>query len=138
MLIAEAMTSRPVTLTTSATAKQAATQMRENEIGDVLVVNRSGALCGIVTDRDIAVRVIGEGRKATTPLKEVCTPDPLSINGDEGLEQAVAVMRENAIRRLPVVDGQNKPVGVITLGDAAVKLDDHSVLAAISKAPPNN
>jgi CBS domain-containing protein len=138
MLVAEAMTSHPVTLTPSATAKTAAASMRENGIGDVLVCDRSGHVQGIVTDRDIATRVAAEGRRPTAKLKDICTTEPVTISASAGLEQAVQVMCENAIRRLPVVDKDDKVVGVISLGDAAMKLDDHSVLADISRAPANN
>ena len=138
MLVAEAMTSNPVTLTPSSTVKQAATEMRENDIGDVLVVNRSGDVCGIVTDRDIALRVTGAGKGSTTKLKDICTPDPVSVSGNEALERAVDLMREHDVRRLPVMDSQGKLVGVVSLGDAAMRLDQNSALANISKAPPNN
>lgn len=111
--------------------------MRENDIGDVLVVDKSRQLCGIVTDRDIALRVAAEGKRGTAKLKDICTPDPMTIDATQGLDQAVDMMREHDIRRLPVIDGKGKLVGVVSLGDAAIKLDGNSVLAAISKAPPN-
>jgi CBS domain-containing protein len=138
MLVAEAMTDHPVHLGPSATAKRAADEMRKNDIGDVLVVDRSGNLCGIVTDRDIALRVAGGNKRPTAKLKDICTPDPLSIGATEGLESAVQMMRDNNVRRLPVMDGKGKTVGVVSLGDAAIRLDENSVLASISKAPPNN
>jgi CBS domain-containing protein len=138
MLVAEAMTSHPITLTPSATVKQAAAKMRENDIGDVLVVDRSGQLCGIVTDRDITLRVAGDGKRPTAKLEDICTSDPVAITGNEALERAVEMMCEHDVRRLPVIDGKGKLVGVVSLGDAAMKLDQGSILADISKAPPNN
>ncbi len=138
MLVAEAMNSNPVTLPPTATARQAAQAMRDNDIGDVLVVDRQGRLQGIVTDRDIAVRGVAEG-KTSAKLKDVSTPEPICIGPMEPLEDAAEVMRRNAIRRLPVVDGDDgKVMGVVSLGDLAIKLDDRSALAEISKAPPND
>src|SRR4051794_21758929 len=123
MLVAEAMTSHPVTLTPGATVKQAANTMRENDIGDVLIVDRKGQLQGIVTDRDIAVRVMADGKGGSAKLKDICTPTPVTISPSVGLEQAVELMRDNAIRRLPVVDEEGKPVGVVSLGDASLRMD---------------
>src|SRR5947208_2229880 len=104
MLVAEAMTSHPVTLPPSAPAKKAAAAMRDNGIGDVLVVKRGGELCGIVTDRDLTMRVVAEGRRMTAKLQDVCTPAPITISASEGLERAVETMEQNAIRRIPVTD----------------------------------
>jgi CBS domain-containing protein len=137
MLVAEAMTSHPVTLTPSATVKTAATTMRDKDIGDVLIVDRSGTLQGIVTDRDIATRVAAEGKRSTAKLKDICTPDPITIAPSAGLERAVEIMREHAVRRLPVCGEDRKPIGVVSLGDAAIRMDDRSVLADITRAPGN-
>jgi CBS domain-containing protein len=136
MLVAEAMTSHPVTLPPSATVADAAAAMRDSDIGDVLVVDGSGTLCGIVTDRDIAVRVAAEGRKSTTKLKTVLSEEVATVTTMDPLERAVEVMCERAVRRLPVVN-DGAVVGVISLGDLAHQLDRDSVLADISAAPPN-
>lgn len=138
MLVAEAMTSHPVTVPMSATAARAAAAMRDNDIGDVLVVDRSGRLQGIVTDRDIAVRLAAEGRKPTAKIKDACSTDVCTIGPMDGVDNAVEVMRSHALRRLPVVDDDGKPLGVLSLGDAAHYLDPNSALAAISHAPPNH
>lgn len=136
MLVAEAMTSDPVTLPPTATAARAAAVMRDNDIGDVLVVDRGGALCGIVTDRDIVTRVAAEGRKPTTKLKAVLSEDVVTITSMDALERAVELMRERVVRRLPVVNGA-AVVGVVSLGDLAHQLDRDSALADISAAQPN-
>ena len=138
MLVAEAMTTHPITLPPGAPAKRAAAAMRDNGIGDVLVVKRGGQLLGIVTDRDIAVRSVGEGRRMTTKLEEICTQEPVTITANEGLEQAVETMKQNKVRRVPVVDNDGKAIGVVSLGDAATRLDEDSALADISRAPANN
>jgi CBS domain-containing protein len=136
MLVAEAMTSHPVTLPPSATVARAAAAMRDSDIGDVLVMDRGGALCGIVTDRDIAVRVAAEGRKPSTKLEAVLSEEVVTVTSMDTLERAVELMRERAVRRLPVVN-DDAVVGVVSLGDLAHELDRDSALADISAAPPN-
>jgi CBS domain-containing protein len=114
----------------------AARVMRDSDIGDVIVIE-GGSVCGIVTDRDIVVRGIASGKDpATTRLGEICSKDVTTMSSDTPVEEAVRLMRDRAIRRLPVVDG-DRPVGVVSLGDLAVERDPSSALADISEAPPN-
>jgi len=137
MLVAEAMTSHPVSLPPTATAKKAAAAMRDNDIGDVLVVEKNGQLRGIVTDRDLVVRVAAEG-KTTSKLADVCSGDMWTVGPMDGLEQAVETMREHAVRRLPVIDENEKVIGVISFGDVARHMDEKSAIARISQAQPNH
>jgi CBS domain-containing protein len=133
---------RPISLPPSATVREAAALMRERDIGDVLVMDDSGALTGIVTDRDMVVRVLaGGGDPDKTTLAEACTKDPVTIDATDTLEDAATVMREHAFRRLPVVAGGESTVrGVISLGDVAMHIEKSGaqpVLAEISRAPAN-
>jgi CBS domain-containing protein len=133
--VAEIMTSRPVTLTSGSTVAEAAKAMRDSDIGDVIVLE-DAKVCGIVTDRDIVVRAIADGRDpSTTELRDICTDDVTTISPDRPADEAVRLMRERAIRRLPVVEG-DRPVGVVSLGDLAIERDPSSALADISEAPP--
>jgi len=137
MKIREVMTLNPVTLEASTPVMKAAEAMRENDIGDV-VVRYDGKLCGIVTDRDIVVRVLATGKdpKATT-LESVCSHDMLTLSPDQDTADAIRLMRERAIRRLPVVEN-NKLLGIVSLGDLACVLDPHSTLGDISSASPSH
>jgi CBS domain-containing protein len=110
--------------------------MRENDIGDV-VVEKDGKLCGIVTDRDIVVRAIAEGKNVeTTDLESICSRDVTSISPDESDDVAVRLMREKSIRRLPVVENR-RVIGIVSLGDLAVEKDPRSVLGQVSAAKGN-
>jgi CBS domain-containing protein len=110
--------------------------MRDSDIGEVIVVE-GGNLFGIVTDRDIVVRGIASDKDpSTTRLDEICSRDLATVSSDTPVEDAVRIMRDKAIRRLPVVEA-GKPVGVVSIGDLAVERDPVSTLADISKAPPN-
>jgi len=133
------MTPNPAIVSLQTSLAQAAGLMRERQTGDVLVADGGGALYGIVTDRDIVIRAVADGMDpAMTPVQAVVTPSPISIGPDDNPAQAVALMREHAIRRLPVVDEQGTPVGIVSLGDLAIDRDERSVLADISAALPNN
>jgi CBS domain-containing protein len=130
------MTPNPRTLPSTATVADAARTMRDEDVGAVLDVDRN-QLRGIVTDRDIAVRVVAEGKdpQAMT-LDAMCTGDVITIAPDDSVDDALRVMSEHAVRRVPVVEN-GKPVGIVSIGDLAVDRDRESVLADISAAPPN-
>jgi CBS domain-containing protein len=136
--VREVMSSNPQTCADSSSVRQAAELMRNNNIGDVIVIKEDGSVCGVVTDRDITVRAVADGRDPDrTPLADICSRDVLSIEPDADVEDAVRMMRDNAIRRLPVCDG-GRAVGVVSIGDLALDLDPRSALADISAAAPNS
>jgi signal-transduction protein with cAMP-binding, CBS, and nucleotidyltransferase domain len=112
--------------------------MRDSDIGDVIVLDDSQSVCGIVTDRDITVRAVAEGRDpSSTKLGDICSRDLQSLGPDASVGDAVRLMTDQAIRRLPIIDG-GKPVGIVSLGDLATTHDPESGLADISSAPANN
>jgi CBS domain-containing protein len=132
--VKEVMTTRPITLDRDASLVEAARVMRDRGIGDVIVVEGEDAE-GIVTDRDIVIRGVAEGADPnTTRLGQVVSGDLTSVAPDDPVERAIALMREKAVRRLPVLEG-GKPVGVVSLGDLAIQRDADSVLADISDEP---
>lgn len=135
--VREVMNKKPIKLDRSAAVVEAARQMRAASVGAVLVAT-DGRLAGIVTDRDIAVRVVAQGRDpSTTPLADVCSCELTTLSPDDDIDHAIEVMRSKAVRRLPVVDSSNQPVGIVSLGDLALERDPHSVLGRISAAAPN-
>ena len=134
--VQDVMTPDPITLPLSAPLIDAAKTMRDVGIGDVVVVDGDEVL-GIVTDRDIVVRGIADGCDAqSTTLIDICSRDLTTVSPDDQVGTAVRLMRENAIRRLPVV-ARGRPVGIVTLGDLALEQDRGSALADVSAAPPN-
>jgi len=135
--VREIMTENPVTLPRSASISEAAKRMRDDDIGDVIVMD-DGDMCGLVTDRDIVVRAVAEGADPQfTKVDEICTHELVTVGPDDSLQQTVRLMRERAVRRVPVVDG-GRPVGIVSLGDLAIELDERSGLADISAAESNN
>jgi CBS domain-containing protein len=135
--VRDLMTADPIVLDADATVAEAARCMRDRDVGDVLV-RSEGRLCGIVTDRDLVVRCLADegADPRRQPLAELCTQDLLTLPPDADVEEAVQLMQENAIRRIPIVDGE-QPVGIVSLGDVAIARDRRSCLGEISAAPPN-
>jgi CBS domain-containing protein len=135
-VVREVMSIDPVSLRSDAPFIDAAKIMEAAGVGDVMVNDGKG-VCGIVTDRDIVVRGIAKGRDpATTPLSEICSQELTTVSPDTPIETAVDLMRQKAIRRLPVLQ-DGSAVGIISIGDLAVDRDPKSALADISVAPPN-
>jgi CBS domain-containing protein len=117
--VSEVMTRGVDPVDPSATVQEAATQMAELDVGAVFVGTEE-QLEGVLTDRDIIVRVVVEGRNAAeVPAREAMSPNIFSCKADDSVESAFAEMRERQIRRMPVLDEEGKPVGVVTLSDLA-------------------
>jgi CBS domain-containing protein len=135
--VRDVMTSELATVESSASAVEAAAAMRDNETG-AIIVSDGDQVHGIVTDRDIVIRAIADGRDpGDVKVEEICSTEVATLSPDEPIERAVARMREHDVRRLPVVE-DGRPVGIISLGDLAIERDSDSVLADISAAPANN
>ncbi|HSK07209.1 MAG TPA: CBS domain-containing protein [Acidimicrobiia bacterium] len=136
--IEQVMTKSPRTVAETASVREAAAIMRDANIGDVLVTRNDGTVCGIVTDRDLTVNVVAEGRDPNSvTVEDVCSHHIESVASGDPVDRAVGLMRDRAIRRLPVIDDGNL-VGIVSLGDLAIERDPESALADISEAPPNN
>ena len=135
--IREVMTKDPITIEESATVAEAAKAMRQADIGPTLITSNN-KLRGIVTDRDIAVRVVAEGQDPTSVKAiDIATTNLQTVSPDAEAGDAVRLMKENNIRRVVVVEN-DQPVGIVSIGDLAIALDPNSVLADISSEPPNN
>lgn len=132
----EIMTPDPRTVDATDTIADAARVMRDSDIGDVVVVE-DGQVSGIVTDRDIVIRAVADARDSgSTTVADVCTTGVETIEPDASLDDAVRLMREKNIRRLPVTKN-GRPVGIVSLGDLAVEREPDSALADISAASPD-
>jgi CBS domain-containing protein len=135
--IRDVMTPNPITLPGSATALDAAKQMRDGNVGTVLVAE-GDKVTGILTDRDIVLRAVADGRNPSeVKVVDIATSNPRTVSPDDTADAALNLMREHAVRRIPVCEG-GKPVGVITLGDLSDDKDVDKTVEKISAAPPNN
>jgi len=135
-IVRDVMMTNPLSVDAGASIRQAAEVMRDNDIGDVLVVG-DGSLRGIVTDRDIVVRALADGRQPdATPVGDVCSPKLTVVDAEADVDEAADLMGRHAIRRLPVIEN-DEVVGIVSLGDLARRSDPESALGDISAAPPN-
>ena len=133
--IQDVMTPNPFLVSTETSVAEAARMMRQVDVGSLIVLEE-GAVCGIVTDRDITIRAVAEERDGpTTPVGEVCSREPLTLSLGDSIEQAIEVMRTHSVRRLPVLDERGRPAGIVSLGDVAIERGG-TPLGDISAAPP--
>ena len=117
MKVAEVMTRGVDPVDPAASVQDAATQMAEFDVGAVLVGTAEG-LQGVLTDRDIILRVVVEGRSpAEVAVRDVMSPRLFSCREDDPVEAAFLEMRERQIRRMPVYDESGRATGIVTLGD---------------------
>jgi CBS domain-containing protein len=135
MKIRELMTSAPVAVAPSDPVAEAAKAMREHGIGAVLVTDQ-GKLAGLVTDRDIAVRVLAQGRDPRdVPVSEIASREIVVIGPDGDTEDAARLIAERAVRRIPIVE-DGVAIGVVSLGDLELAKKERTPLADVSAAPP--
>lgn len=111
--------------------------MRDHDIGDVIVLDQNDRICGIVTDRDIVVRGVAQDRdSSSTRLADICSQELTTLSPEDTITEAIGLMAEKAVRRLPVVKN-GRPIGIVSLGDLALARDRPSALGEISAARPN-
>jgi CBS domain-containing protein len=118
MKVKEIMTREPVTLSPTSTIGEAATIMRQEDAGSVPILE-GGRLVGIITDRDIVIRVLAGGKDPkTTRVSDAMTADPVTVTPDTSVDEAQKVMSDRQVRRLPVVE-DGRLVGLVVIGQVA-------------------
>jgi CBS domain-containing protein len=132
--VRDVMSAAPVCMPPGESASAAARAMKRHGTGTVLVLT-DGRLSGLVTDRDITVRVLAENRDPrTTRIGDICGSELVVLDPDDDLAHAARLVRDRAVRRMPVLrDGT--PVGVVSVGDLALEKDATAVLSGVSSAP---
>ncbi|MET9992583.1 CBS domain-containing protein [Streptomyces mutabilis] len=134
--VRDIMTGHPVTVEPQTSVTAVARIMRDRDLGAVLVTD-GDELRGLVTDRDLVIRSVAEGGDPErTTVAGACSDDLVTVRSDDELNHAVELMRDHAVRRVPVVD-DGRPVGIVSLGDLAMERDPESALGDISVARPN-
>jgi len=135
------MTADPTFCAEDVSAADAARQMADQNIGALPVCNAEGRLAGVITDRDITVRIVAEGRDpSSTRVADVLEGNEVvTIGADDSAEEAIRTMKDHAVRRLPVIDG-TRLVGMVSQADIARAMPDAKIgdlVDAISSAPAN-
>ena len=118
------MTDGPTVATPETSAQDAARMMQDNDCGSLPVVEsrNSMKLVGMVTDRDLALRVLGRGMDSNTPVREAMTKNVSAVKLEDDLRDVERVMTGQQVRRVPVVDGQDRVVGIVAQADLAREL----------------
>ena len=117
--IRDVMTSNPTTIEPSTTVVEAARKMRDEDVGSLPIVE-NGELTGTITDRDITVRAVAEGRDAqSTTVGEIASRDLVTIDPQQTLDEAARLMAQHQLRRLPVVEEDGRLVGILAQADIA-------------------
>ena len=120
----EVMTSNPVCCVPNDSVAKAAGLMKSEDIGSIPVIEdeQTKRLVGIVTDRDLALKVVAEGRDPkTTKVEAMMTHNVVTCRADDDLQKALDAMATHQLRRIPVVDNDNKIVGIIAQADVATR-----------------
>lgn len=137
MIVADVMTTFPDAIGPDTSVRKAAQLMRDGDYGVLPVVNEGGSLIGIVTDRDIVVKVVADGHDTDTPVSRCMTPDPDTVPQDLPLEQALTLMSKRQVRRLVVVEN-GRLIGMLSLGDVATsKETDHEKADTLAEVSIN-
>jgi CBS domain-containing protein len=122
--IREVMTANPSTIEPDQSIVEAAKIMKQEDAG-VVPVTENGRLTGMVTDRDIAIRVVAEGKDPqSTAVREVASQDLVTIDPQQDLDEALRLMAQHQVRRLPVVEEDGRLVGVVAQADVAREGND--------------
>jgi len=122
--IRDVMTSNPRTIEPSTTVQEAAKLMRDEDVGPIPIVE-NGSVSGIVTDRDIVLNVVAEGVDPTsTPVSQIASRDLITIDPEQTLDEALRLMGQHQVRRLPVCEEDGRLVGIIAQADIARQSDD--------------
>ena len=119
----DVMTSDVQVISPNATIRQAAQKMHEGDFG-MMPVAENDRMIGAISDRDIAVRGIAEGKGPDTPVRDVMSEGITWAYEDDSIERAAQIMSEHQIRRLPVVSREKRLVGIVALGDFAMESSD--------------
>jgi CBS domain-containing protein len=134
----EVMTDRPRCVTPETSVAEAAQLMKSDDIGSLPILDGE-QLAGVVTDRDIVIRAIAEGKDPRgMPVREIASRELVKVNADEDLSTALQLMAAQQVRRLPVVDDDGRLVGILAQADVAVEAKEKAVgemVEEISKSP---
>ncbi len=119
----------------TADAQQVAQMMWDHNVGAIPVLDSDGRLEGIVTDRDLCCKIIATGSSCSTPVRQIMSGPAYSVQPDAELETIESIMREHRIRRVPVVDGDDRLKGFISMGDIAcyvhTPLEEHELIGVL-------
>lgn len=125
----EIMTRTVKTATREMSLREVAVLMRDGDMGSLPVVEAGNKLVGIVTDRDIVVRAVAEGKDADAPVGEVMTTEVFSVRENDFVFEAIRLMGDKQVRRVPIVNDAGELAGIIAMADVALETEDELEIA---------
>jgi len=128
LMCREIMTKTVRTATREMSVAEVAAIMRDGDMGAVPIVDK-GRLTGIVTDRDIVVRVVANGGNADTPVSEAMTKELFTVRPDDFVFEAIRLMGDKQVRRIPVINDNGELAGIIAMADVALETEDEREIA---------
>jgi CBS domain-containing protein len=137
MKISEVMTRNVKTVSPETTAQEAAGFMLSEDAGS-MPVSEGDRLIGMITDRDIAVRGVAKGRGPDTPVRELMTDEIICAHEDDDVDDVASKMSDAQVRRLPVIDSNEKLCGIVSLGDLARGSDEDAAEQALEGVSARN
>jgi CBS domain-containing protein len=117
----EIMTKGPVTVRPDDSVQKAAKLMKESHVGPIPVLDQESKLIGMVTDRDLAIKVVAEGRSADTKVSDVMSRNLFTCGPDDNVKEASTLMETHQVRRIPIVDDQGHLLGIVAQADLATR-----------------
>ena|SRR5436190_1869842 len=141
--VRDVMTPNPHCVSDNDTIRDAARIMKDEDTGVVPVIDGGKKIIGLITDRDIVVRLIAEGKDpGSARVNEVMTKSVRKVNEDATVKEVLTMMSSSEIRRVPVVNDRDEIVGIVSIGDIATQANQEGrigqAIGDISQAPPNN
>ena len=130
MKVSEVMTTNVATVRPDQTAQEAASFMLNADAGSIPVTD-GDKLIGMITDRDIAVRGIAQGHGPDTPVRELMSDGLICAHADDDVDEVAMKMADAQVRRLAVIDGQNRLCGIVSLGDLSREATDTAASQAL-------
>lgn len=134
MTCKEVMTTNPVCCLPVDSASRAAKLMKTENVGSIPICEdrQNKKLLGIVTDRDLALKVVAEGRDASnTRVQNIMTQQPVSCHAEDDVQKAIDAMESRQVRRIPVVDDKNQLIGIIAQADVATRFRQPDKIAEV-------
>ena len=116
--IQEAMTPNPTTIKATTAAQEAARTMKSEDVGSLPIVE-GDKLVGVITDRDLAIRIVADAKGLDTPVAEIASKDVVTVDPEQSIDEAAQLMAEHQVRRLPVVEEDGRLVGILAQADIA-------------------
>ena len=117
----EIMTKDPITVHPDDSAQKAASLMKDSHVGPIPVLDQESKLIGLITDRDLAIKVVAEGRPADTKVSDVMSRNLFTCGPNDNVKEAIKIMETHQVRRVPIVDDEGHLLGIVAQADIATR-----------------